>query len=195
MCSDLYCYLLLISKFRSMLLRVSCRLLLACLPLSLIFMALVTVPTFAESATPNTIGIEVTTHLGDHQKFNQGDTIAFLVSLDKDAHILMIYQDAENNLIQIIPNRYRQQEQYRAGLFIAVPDSKEPFEFKVQPPFGEEKLWVFASNYKFPDLDGHELSNGLRKLNGNLKNILKAVRPAGVDALYGESTTSVITEP
>ena len=149
----------------------------------------------AETSARNPIGIEVTTHLGDKQTFKQGDMIAFLISLDKDAHVLMIYQDAQQKLIQIIPNRYRQQDLYQAGLFIAVPDRSEPFEFTVNPPFGQEKLWVFASNQAFPALEGTEMSNGLRQLNNSLSEILAIIRPTDPDIAYGESSTVIHTEP
>lgn len=152
-------------------------------------------PVLGDTKTTRGINIEVTTYLGDNQTFKQGDKIAFLVSLDKDAHLLMIYQDANNNLIQVIPNRYRPRDLYQAGLFIAVPDSKEPFEFVVNPPFGEEQLWVFASANTFPALEGEELGNGLRKLNGNLPEILQKVRANKNNAVYGESTTLVTTTP
>jgi len=151
-------------------------------------------PTLAESAAkPHGIGIEITTYLGDKQTFKQGDTLAFLVSLDKPAHVLMIYQDAQHNLIQIIPNRYRPDNQYPAGLFIAVPNENEPFEFTVKPPYGEEKLWAFASKRPFPTLDGTELQNGLKQLNGELTGILKRLRPRQRSDNYGESSTTIIT--
>jgi len=164
--------------------------------LSLFVMLLSSPVLFAQniSHTPaNRIGIDITTYLGDKQTFKQGDTLAFLVNLDKAAHVLMIYQDAENNLIQVIPNRYRPQDHYPAGLFIAVPSDKEPFEFTVKPPFGEEKLWAFASQDQFPELEGDELGNGLKKLKGNLQSILQRIRPVKHGAIYGEASTTIIT--
>jgi len=145
------------------------------------------------SAPANKIGIDITTYLGDKQTFKQGDTLAFLVNLDKAAHLLLVYQDAANNLIQIIPNRYRPQDHYPAGLFIAVPGDKEPFEFTVKPPFGEEKLWAFASQSQFPELEGEQLDNGLKKLTGDLASILLRVRPGKHGAIYGEASTTIIT--
>jgi len=150
---------------------------------------------YAASIKEQSINIEVTTHLGDKQRFKAGDKIAFLVSLDKDAHLLMIYEDAEHNLIQVIPNDYRKQNFYKEGLFIAVPDRNEPFEFVVNPPFGSEKLWVFASSEQFPALEGIKLENGLKKLENNMSEILASIRPKNVHVLYGESSAVITTEP
>ena len=140
------------------------------------------------------INIEVTTHLGDKQSFKAGDKIAFLVSLDKDAHLLMIYEDAEKNLIQVIPNPYRKNSFYKEGLFIAVPDRNEPFEFVINPPFGTEKLWVFASSRQFPQLQGTRLANGLMQLESKLPDILASIRPKTSRISYGESSTVITTE-
>lgn len=151
-------------------------------------------PTYASNTEKQSINIEVSTHLGDKQKFKAGDKIAFLVSLDNDAHLLMIYEDAEHNLIQVIPNAYRKNSLYKKGLFIAVPDREEPFEFLVNPPFGTEKLWVFASSKKFPVLDGIPLNNGLKKLEKKLPEVFSAIRPAKPDILFGQSSTVITTE-
>lgn len=149
---------------------------------------------FAADNSSRSINIEVTTHLGDKQRFKQGDKIAFLVSLDKDAHLLMIYEDAQNNLIQVIPNHYRKKNFYKEGLFIAVPDRDEPFEFVVNPPFGTEKLWVFASSKQFPVLEGTRLDNGLMRLENPLTDILASIRPKSSSILFGESSTVITTE-
>ena len=151
-------------------------------------------PAHATDKAKPSINIEVTTHLGDKQKFKAGDKIAFLVSLDNDAHLLMIYEDANHNLIQIIPNTYRKKSLYKKGLFIAVPDRKEPFEFLVNSPFGKEKLWVFASSKQFPVLSGTLLKNGLKQLEKKLPEILSAIRPKNRSVLFGESSTVITTE-
>ena len=170
------------------------RILTAILVLQISLVFLIVAPSYATNNNQS-INIEVSTYLGDKQKFKAGDKIAFLVSLDNDAHLLMVYEDAQHNLIQIIPNPYRKNSLYKEGLFIAVPDSKEPFEFLINPPFGEEKLWVFASSKPFPEISGTTLENGLRKLDVKLADMLTTVRPKSKKVLYGESSTVITTEP
>ena len=150
-------------------------------------------PVVAESVVQNSIDIEVTTHLGDKQTFQQGDVISFLVSLDRDAFVLMIYEDAERNLVQIIPNRHRQNNRFETGLFMAVPNRDEPFEFVVSPPFGKETVWVFASEKAFPKLRGTEMENGLKKLSDNFPSIVSKIRTNQSQQLYGEASTTITT--
>lgn len=163
----------------------------------LYFMVLTKLPgnsiVHAEPAIKNTINIEVTTHLGDKQVFRQGDVISFLISLDRDAYVLVIYEDAENNLVQLIPNRYRKSNHYEKGLFIAVPDREEPFEFVVNAPFGKETIWVFASDQAFPEMDGTELENGLIRLSESFPALRSKIRKIKSKHFYGETSTTIST--
>lgn len=120
---------------------------------------------------PNIISLDITTHLGDQQTFLEGDAISFLLSLDTDAYLLVIYEDATGNLIQIIPNSTLAIALYRAGLFITIPDQRAAFRFKVRAPFGQETLWAFASDVPLPKLEGKKLSNGLKQLDAKISAI------------------------
>lgn len=147
-------------------------------------------------ATPDnerSINVEITTHLGDKQTFQQGDVVSFLVSLDRDAYVLIIYEDAEHNLWQVIPNPHRTSGHYESGLFISVPDRNEPFEFVVSPPLGKETIWVFATEKALPELPGKELDNGLKKLSDDLPAILSAIRKNRTSQYYGEAKTILTT--
>jgi len=110
------------------------------------------------------INVDVTTHLGNKQTFLAGDTVSFFLSLDIDAHLLVIYEDANGHLTQLVPNSLLNKTLYKAGLYIPLPDKNAAFHFKVQAPFGEETLWAFASDVAFPELDGRYLKNGLKQI-------------------------------
>jgi hypothetical protein len=143
----------------------------------------------------SSINIEVTTHLGDKQTFREGDRLSFLVTLDQDAYLLMIYEDAAHNLIQVIPNEHRDNNYFESGLFIAVPGGKDPFRFVVKRPFGQETLWVFASDKPFPTLQGKSLANGLKQLSQNLSAVKATLQRHASQSLYAEAKTTIYTEP
>lgn len=122
------------------------------------------------------IGIEATTHLGDQQTFRKNDVVSFLLSLERDAYITAIYVDAHNNLYQIIPNAIQQDNFYSANLFIPVPPQNATYNFKVQPPYGEETLWVFASDTNRVQLKGQKLDTGIVKLTQTLEEIRSVIK-------------------
>jgi len=141
------------------------------------------------------IELEVTSSLGDGQVYTQGDEFSFFVTMDQDAYLLLIYQDASGAMTQILPNRSSGPAFYHAGVFIQVPDQQAGFVWKVQPPFGVERLWAFAIPRPFPALHGSDLRNGMRKLDGGVDKVLRTVREslARSSVTYGEASTAITT--
>jgi len=156
---------------------------------------LFTTVSFAETKQPRNepIQFEITTHLGDNQTFKQGDVISFMVSLDKDAYLSLIYQDASGNLIQILPNELASNNFYEAGLFLAVPNREQAFRLTVSPPFGRETLWGFASSAPLPTLTGESLHNGFVIIGKDMAEVLKTLRPKQTGIQYGEAKTTLTT--
>lgn len=141
------------------------------------------------------LGVDITTHLGDQQVYLAGDELSFFVSLDQAAYLLIIYQDAEDNLIQLLPNQLLDNAQFPQGLFQAIPSAQAPFVFQIQPPFGQERIKVFAAEQTFPKLPGTRLANGMKQLQGTLREQEDYLRryfdQAGVT--LGESETRIST--
>ena len=108
--------------------------------------------------------VTITTHLGDRQEFQEGDRVQFLLDLNRDAYILLIYQDARGALTQMIPNTTDRSGFFKAARYLGIPDARTPFEFIVGPPFGTETVWVYAAPQPFPELEGAVLDNGLKRL-------------------------------
>ncbi|MBU0729799.1 MAG: DUF4384 domain-containing protein, partial [Proteobacteria bacterium] len=154
-----------------------------------------TLPPSVDSASA--VKLVVTSHLGDGQTYQEGDTISYFVSSNRDAFVLLIYEDAEHNLIQILPNKYSGNGFFKAGNYMEVPAASDPFEFLIQGPFGIEKLWAFALTKPLPKLSGMELENGLTLLSDKMDVILGLLRAYGNQSgvSYGEAKTIVTTVP
>lgn len=122
---------------------------LSCLLLT-VFISGCSVTTNAESASNSKqldpIPLELTTHLGDQQQFVEGDEIQFLLSLGQDAYIYMFYQDASGVIAQILPNANQRSHFYSAGYFQTIPEYENRYRFTISEPFGEETIWIIASD-------------------------------------------------
>lgn len=93
-----------------------------------------------------TIPVELTTHLADQQQFIAGDEIQFLLSLGKEAYVYMFHVDATNKITRLLPNKYQQSSFYDAGYFFTIPEYDNGFRFTVSEPYGEQSVWIFASD-------------------------------------------------
>ncbi len=96
--------------------------------------------------------LSITTHLGDEQTFREGDMVSFYVSLEKDAYLAIVYQDASDQLNLLLPNPLLPNSFFKAGWFVPIPNAQNPFQFRITEPFGKETLWIFASDKPFPSL-------------------------------------------
>lgn len=99
------------------------------------------------SHSPETVNLQVTTHLGDKQRFIDQDEISFLINLDHACYLYAFYLDAEDNLTQIMPGKAQAEHYFKPGLYIPFPSSNSAFSFIVQQPFGQDQLILFASDH------------------------------------------------
>jgi len=128
------------------------------------------------------ISLELTTHLGDQQKFVEGDEIQFLLSLGQDAYIYMYYIDAEKNITQVLPNENQQSNFYAAGYFLTVPEYDRHYRFTISKPFGKESIWVFASDH----------SIAMKQAPDSIENIKQLIKESSGKA-YGEYVLNIVT--
>ncbi len=141
------------------------------------------------------IKVEITSEYGNGQTYIEGETINYFASLNRDAYLLLVYEDAGGNLLQIFPNSRSNIQRFTAGSAIQVPEEDDPFEFEISAPFGREQVFAFASTKPFPELSGAEHPSGLKVLNIDMNKVLKILRTAGNQSgtAYGEAFTVLTT--
>ena len=153
--------------------------------------------TASDSAKLESIPLELTTHQGGQQQFVEGDEIQFLLSLGQDAYIYMYYIDAANKLTQILPSENQQSNFYTAGYFLTIPEYETLYRFTISEPFGNELIWVIASDRsaamkRFPDsqFPGSRLPGS--RLPGSIENIRQLIKESS-DKAYGEYILKIVT--
>jgi len=137
-----------------------------------------------ESRILDPIPVELTTHLGDQQQFIEGDEIQFLLSLGQDAYIYMYYIDADNRITQILPNPNQRSHFYSAGYFLTIPEYENLYRFTISAPFGEESIWLFASDQ----------SISLDQSLDSIDTIRDRIRSTSTNA-FGEYELRITTRP
>lgn len=142
-----------------------------------------------------TIKLQLSSQLGDGQTYQEGESIAWFVSADRDAYLLLLYEDVAHNLIQILPNRYSGSNLFKAGNFVQIPGKKDRFEFTITSPFGLERVHAFAASQPFPPLPAAELENGLSLLQIGRDQAFAILRrhSQSTGVAYGEAETVITT--
>ncbi len=142
------------------------------------------------------IQLNITSQLGDNAVYVDGDVVSYFVSTSLDAYLVLIYRDASQNIVQLLPNLHDPRSFFKAGDFIEIPGMHASFVFQVSKPFGSEQVYMFASDQPFPSLRGERLKNGLLLLEHRSTDlILSIMREHGKNGsrFYGEAKTSITT--
>lgn len=97
----------------------------------------------AQTAIP--LQVEVWTDRGTGSVYSEGEEVHVMARVNKDAFLRLYYTDANNQVVQIFPNRYRADGWIRGGQVVTIPSSEDRFAFQVKPPFGVEAVTALAS--------------------------------------------------
>jgi hypothetical protein len=89
----------------------------------------------------------------DKETYREGEKMKIYLKGNKPFFARVIYRDAGNNDLQLLPNPYRQDNYFQGGVTYAIPSGPDKFELEVNPPFGEESITVYASVAELGDID------------------------------------------
>jgi len=89
----------------------------------------------------------------DKETYSKGEKIKIYLKGNKPFFARVIYRDAGNNNLQLLPNPYRQDNYFQGGVTYAIPSGTDKFELEVNPPFGEESIMIYSSVSELGDLN------------------------------------------
>lgn len=96
----------------------------------------------------------------DRQVYKIGEKVKVYLKGNKPFHARVLYSDARGGLVQLLPNPYRREDYFNGGTVYEVPSGPDRFELEVTPPFGEEKIIVYAGTSQLGEI-GLKESAGL----------------------------------
>jgi len=89
----------------------------------------------------------------DKKQYQIGEKIKIYLKGNKPFYARIVYQDAADHLIQLIPNPYRSENYFNGGVIYEIPSGRDRFELEVSPPLGLESITLYASTTQLGDLD------------------------------------------
>ncbi len=104
------------------------------------------------SSNSKELSSSITTHLGDNKTFRSGDQFSLIINQSDTAYAIIIYENANSELIQIFPNQLDKKTQLERGRYYPLKQQHETLWFTVSQPFGEENIWLFSSRIQIPEL-------------------------------------------
>ena len=141
----------------------------------------------------------------DKKTYKEGEMIYVHIRGNRDFYARIVDITSTGDIIQLLPNDYRQIHYFKKDVVYNIPDNEDVFTLTVTPPYGQDKIIVYAGEFPMGNLDMESLGNGLNRYHGSQKMLGVETRenspltvPQGGDfkgAEFYEATWIITTTP
>jgi len=113
--------------------------------------------------------------------YREGDRLAMEFLAEREAHLYLIYHQADGKSFLLFPNEAHPDNRIAAKQPVGIPGADDAFRFRIAPPFGTEVLQVLATLQPAAELDRLVAKTGraapvapevFARLHGRLKDDL-----------------------
>lgn len=89
----------------------------------------------------------------DKAEYRESEKVTIYLKGNKPFYARVVYKDAGGNIVQLLPNPYRNNNYFQGSSTFQIPSDGDRFELEVSPPFGVEDIVVYASTAELGDID------------------------------------------
>lgn len=109
----------------------------------------------------------------DKKEYSQDSKMKIYLKSNKPFFVRILYKTADSKLIQLLPNPYRTKNYFSGGVVHEIPSGEDKYELKVSPPFGQEKILVYAGTARLGDVGLAEAGSVYNVIDSEKKVSLK----------------------
>jgi hypothetical protein len=118
--------------------------------------------------------------------YREGEQIVVYMQGNRDFYARLVDITSNGDIIQLLPNDYRKQDRFEAGKTYQIPGEGDRFDLKVTPPFGEDRLVVYASEVPLGNVSMNAAGAGLHAFGGTRESLGIRTRGISVTAAGGK---------
>ena len=126
----------------------------------------------------------------DRKSYSNGEYITISMEGNRDFYARIVNIGSNGKVIQLLPNGYRQTNHFRGGQRYQIPGPGDRFNLQVTPPYGQERIVVYASETPMGDIPMTPLAAGLQEYRGSNDDLAFRVRSIQPVAQPGGSMAS-----
>ncbi len=98
----------------------------------------------------------------DQEEYKNTEKVKIYLKGNKPFYAQVLYMDAKGVLVQLLPNPHRKNNYFNGSSIYEIPTAEDKFELEVIPPFGQERITVYASTSQLGELNLESLGNVYR---------------------------------
>jgi len=125
------------------------------------------------------------------KEYREGEHIIVYMQGNRDFYARIVDITSNGDIIQLLPNDYRQQDRFAAGQIYQIPGEGDRFDLKVTPPFGEDRIVVYASEVPLGNVSMNSAGAGLGAFGGTQESL--GIRTRGITVTAAGNQPAVQT--
>jgi len=120
----------------------------------------------ADPGAPLTVTV-----LTNKENYRKGENIKIFLKGNKDFYARVLYIDAQGSKLQLVPNQQRAENFFKGGVTHVIPDPADKFVLEVNPPFGSEKIIVYASTSQQGQVQTTAAGESLYRIESDINTV------------------------
>ncbi|OSM01582.1 DUF4384 domain-containing protein [Magnetofaba australis] len=114
----------------------------------------------------------------DQKHYTAGQSVTIHLWGNRDFYARVVDVMADGSIVQLAPNRYRSETLFKGGVTHTLPDPQQGdrFQLTVSPPFGEDRIVVYASSNPLGAAATREIGMGLGQYAGDRASLANVTR-------------------
>ncbi|MDF1591107.1 MAG: DUF4384 domain-containing protein [Desulfobacterales bacterium] len=114
--------------------------------------------------------------------YKEGENIQIFIQGNRNYYARIVNISSDGEIIQLLPNGYRQINYFEAGKVYKIPDQGDLFSLTVSPPYGEDQIVVYASEVPLGQVNLQQMGQGLSRYQGTRSALSATTRGIAVAA-------------
>jgi len=114
--------------------------------------------------------------------YKEGENIQIFIRGNRNYYARIVNISSNGEIIQLLPNGYRQINYFESGKVYKIPDQEDLFSLTVSPPYGEDQIVVYASEVPLGQINLQQVGQGLARYQGTRSALSATTRGIAVAA-------------
>lgn len=146
-------------------------------------------PTLPGTASPLTVKV-----WSSKNGYRAGEKIEIFLQGNRDFYARVVNINERGEIVQLLPNDFRDNSHFQGGKRYRIPDQGDAFELDVSPPYGRDRIVVYASEVPLGQVAMQGIGQGLKAYDGDQKSLALATRGIAVSAKKTPEATPAVVE-